>query len=482
VRTTAGASLLPPRGKDKPEAAPRLTAAAIARSSRVALGAVGLLGLTVGSLAIVIVADDRHSFLSPPSRAGFPAWMSGPLGGLLPHLTHNHHAIAMGFSFAMIGMYVCYLLLIACVPALRAPWVIGAAVAIHVIFFLSTPLPLTDLFNYLNYGRMGVVHGLNPYAHNPVLVSHDPAYRFTTWHHLHSPYGPLFTLITYALVPLGVAASYWAFKLVVMLSSLACLWLIWKCALELGRSPLQAIAFVAFNPLVLVFGLGGAHNDFLMMALVLAGVYLILRLREPLGAGAIVAAVAIKASAGLLLPLVLLGARRSLRAAGGGLVVAVALAAASLALFGTHLPNDAAQSKLVVPFGLANLVGLALGLGGVTAHMRLALELIMLAGLLLSCGLVLRGRVHWVHAAGWVTLLFLLTLTWVMPWYVLWLLPFAALARRRELRVAALVFGVFLLFNWVPLGQHLGHDTLNIKPTRTQVGRQNQAYVHRLLF
>jgi hypothetical protein len=458
-----------------------LTGPTVLRSARIAIGSLGLVVLTLMSLAIVVVADDRRSFLSPPSRAGFPHWMSGPLTGLLPHLTPSHYALRAGFTFAVVGMYIAYLLVIAAAPTLRARWVIVAAVAIQLVFLFSTPLSLTDVFNYLNYGRMGALHGLNPYLHDPVLANHDPAYQYTTWHHLHSPYGPLFTLVTYALAPLSVPAGYWIFKVMVLLSSCACLWLVWKIAVVLGRPPLPAFTFVAFNPLVLVFGLGGAHNDFMVMALVLAAVYLVLKLREPLGAGALAAAVAIKASAGLLLPIVLLGARRRARLSAGALAAFAALGLTSLAVFGPHLPNDAAQSKLVVALGLPNLVGLGLGLGGVTAHLRLALELILGAGLVVSCLLVLRGA-SWLRAAGWVTLLLLLTLTWVMPWYVLWLLPLAALVRGRELRVAALVFGVFLMFNWLPLGLDLAHDTFHLKPTRTAVGKQNKAYMHRLLF
>ncbi len=50
---------------------------------------------------------------------------------------------------------------------LPARWVIATIVAVHAIFLLSPPLALTDLFNYVNYGRMEVVHGLNPYTTIP---------------------------------------------------------------------------------------------------------------------------------------------------------------------------------------------------------------------------------------------------------------------------------------------------------------------------
>ena len=78
--------------------------------------------------------------------------------------------------------------------------------AVHAIFLLAPPLALTDVFNYINYGRMEVVHHLNPYTTIPIFEPHsDPSYALSNWHQLLSPYGPLFTLMTFAVVPLGVA-------------------------------------------------------------------------------------------------------------------------------------------------------------------------------------------------------------------------------------------------------------------------------------
>ncbi len=104
---------------------------------------------------------------------------------------------------------------------------------------------------------MGVVHHLNPYGVVPALEPHsDPSFALSNWHHLLSPYGPLFTLLTYALVPLGVHLSFWVLKLLVGAASLATLALVWRCAQALGRSPAAAVAFVGLNPIVLIWGLG----------------------------------------------------------------------------------------------------------------------------------------------------------------------------------------------------------------------------------
>ena len=76
-----------------------------------------------------------------------------------------------------------------------AAWIIGGILAVHAVFILSPPLALTDLFNYVNYGRMEVVHNLNPYTSIPILEPHDdPSYALSNWHQLLSPYGPLFTM------------------------------------------------------------------------------------------------------------------------------------------------------------------------------------------------------------------------------------------------------------------------------------------------
>ena len=85
---------------------------------------------------------------------------------------------------------------------------------------------------------------------------------------------PLFTLLTYALVPLGVVASFWAIKLALALASLGTLALVWRCARLLGRSPTAAVvASSGCNPIVLVWGLGADHNDSLMLFFVMLAVY-----------------------------------------------------------------------------------------------------------------------------------------------------------------------------------------------------------------
>ena len=117
-----------------------------------------------------------------------------------------------------------------------------------------------------------------------------------------------------------------------------------------------------------------------MLVLLLGGTLLVSHRREVLGGSAWAAAVAVKLSAGLALPILVAGAgRRGRAAAGVALGGAAALVLVRLA-FGGHLPNDAAQARLVTGLSPANLLGLALGRGGLDAVLRRELQIVLVLG------------------------------------------------------------------------------------------------------
>ncbi|HWX45816.1 MAG TPA: hypothetical protein VNY52_10905 [Solirubrobacteraceae bacterium] len=524
--------------------------------------AVGAVAVIVGCCAlIVLAAADRPSFLTAPSHYGFfPHWLVGPLGGLWPWFTRSPKAIKALFTGALVLMYVAYLVGFKTLPGLRARWTIAAVVGAHAILVLSPPLSLTDVFNYVNYGRMGVLHHLNPYTTIPVFEPHsDPSYDLSNWHQLLSPYGPLFTLLTYAVVPLGIAGSLWVLKSLLMAVSLATVLLVWKCARLLGRDPVAAIALFGLNPIVLVWGLGGDHNDFLTVFFIVLAFYLLLRARAPgispdvgdvwgisrnpaspgeasvtqlpkvenplaallvqpkppvaadaagarrsilrgapermrewlfplapleLGAGAALAsAIALKASAGILVPVLLAGMarapRRLVQVMMGMAVTGIVLGAGSVAAFGLHLPDLGTQGRLVIPMGLPNVLGLVLGQGGETTTMQMLLSIVLVVAVL-GCGAMAWRRRDALSASGWATIALLVTLSWVLPWYVLWVLPMAALSSSRALRTTALVLGAYLILTWMPLATAMD-NALGIRPTKTSLGQLHQRYVKELL-
>ncbi len=493
------------------------------------IGALALAAIVALSLFIVLIAANRPSGLTPTSHTGyFPRWMAGPLGGLLQGFTNDGTTLKLLFSGALVTMYGGYAVALRRLRWLPARWVIAAIVAAHAIFLLSPPLALTDLFNYVNYARMEVVHNLNPYTTIPVLEPHnDPSYLLSNWRELLSPYGPLFTLLTFVVVPLGVAGSFWALKGILMVTSLGMILLVWRCARLLGRDPLAAGAFVGLNPIVLVWGLGGDHNDFLMMFFIVLAFYLLLlarargqkdapgrislsRLREwlaplaalEMGAGAaLVTAVAIKASAAVLVPVVLAGLLRRPRALVqfvlGMIVMGVVVGAASVLAFGPHIPDLSTQGSVVTSESVPNLIGLAAGAGGESSGLREAFSGVLVVMVLGCCWMAWRGWrasdatdgvdggaaggvARSITASGWASVALLVTLSWVLPWYVLWVLPLAALSSSRRLRTAALVLGVYLIVAWAPASSLLW-KAIGFYPEKTPLGRLHQRAVKELL-
>jgi len=421
--------------------------------ARPGVGTSGLVGaVAVGwALALGAAAEDSPllpaDFEQPPPRS-----FRGPLA-------ESADELGLALSLEAVTVLVlaasgCYILALWGARELRGPAVIAALIGLHVGFALCPPVISADVFGYLAYGRLEVLHGLSPYTHAPAAVPGDPLLAYVGLQGLPSPYGPLFTLGSYALAPLGSVAGLWTIKAMHAASALACLAFVWVCARRLGREPLSALVFVGLNPLWLVWAVGGAHNDLLMMAVAIGAAALLSRGGSTSGAALGAVAVGVKPTAALFLPFMVFGARRPRAALVGGLAALAAALAVSLAFFGAELPDFAAVavahagfvSRFSVPTGVAE----ALGIGGLSAGFGAALTAVGLSAVLLALLSAHRGT-QWITAAGWATLAVLLTTTWLYPWYVVWLLPLAALSSSRGLRGAALVLTGIVIAVRLPL-------------------------------
>jgi hypothetical protein len=452
--------------------------AAVLRLRRAVGETAAVLQVGLGTL-VVLAAAERHSVLSSTNHGAFTAWFAGPLRGLLPSTPVGAARLHSDLRFVLAAMLGLWLLVLLGGRTLRTAPVIAAVVALHAVFLLSPPLMLTDLFNYLGYARLDVVHHLNPYVTLPLAQKGDPVYAYSNWHRLLSPYGPLFTLMMLPIAKLSLPVAYWVYKVALTVASLGFMAGVWACARRLGRPPAAAVAFVALNPVVLVYALGGKHNDLLMMACVMAGCLLVLRRQEALGGGALAAAVAIKASAGVLLPVILLGAPRRWRTLAGLAAGAVIAGTLTLLAFGAHLPDLRDQDQLVNPFSFPNLLGYALGHGGADSAIRRAMAVVLVAGVGVCTAVAWRRRT-WVTPAGWAALAGVVTVSWLMPWYIVWALPFAALSRSRTLRVVLVVVTAWVLCVSSGLAPLVARQH-GFKPGATPLARANRQYMESLL-
>jgi hypothetical protein len=428
-------------------------------------GRAALATLLLGTLAIVTTAASGPSILAPRSVQVFPNWEAGPLHSLISRPITDPKTLGLAFSAVLVVLLLAYAAAMLAVRSLSMRTIALAIVALNLILLLSPPMQLTDLFNYLGYARLGALHHLNPYTHTIQQELFDPVNGFASWHNLRSPYGPLFTALSYPLAFVPLPVAYWAIKLATVGMSLTFVGLVWRCARQLGRDPRFAVAFVALNPIFLVYAVEGFHNDFFMLAPMLAAISLLLSRRDR-GAGAVLMlAVAVKFTAVLLLPFLLVAARtkpRRIQLTIGAAAAAVPLIAMDLALFGLSLPNLSQQSTLLTGFSIPNVFGLLIHAGGGTPTL---LRIAVVGVVLVVAHQFYRNR-DWLAGAGWSTLALIASLSWLMPWYVVWLLPLAALAQSTRLRWAAAVLTVYLMFTFLPVvNTYLSDHNVNLLAT-----------------
>jgi alpha-1,6-mannosyltransferase len=229
------------------------------------------------------------------------------------------------------------------VPSMRWALLTVGLWLLPVLPFL--PLGSADVYSYACQGYVQYAGG-DPYAGGvqsfgcPWLSSVDQSWRDSP-----APYGPLFLLLAARAVAVagGSLAAVIAGLRVVALAGLALTALgLPVLARRAGIDPAKAVWTVLACPIVLVHLVSGAHNDALMIGLIVAGLALVASRRIDhapawlVAGGAVLGlAVAVKATAVVILPFAVLAAVppgspwralwRPAAAIGGGAVAASAL-------------------------------------------------------------------------------------------------------------------------------------------------------------
>jgi alpha-1,6-mannosyltransferase len=410
----------------------------------------GLLGLT-GVLAcgtLLSVAAAHTESLLPESIRPVPSSLAGAFGATGLNL-HVGGAIA-----ALTVMFVSYAVVVAASTRLSARSVLVAVVALHAVVLLGPPLVSTDVFSYQAYARLGSVYAYNPYLNGPHAIALDHVFPYigAKWSYAPSVYGPVFTAFSYLLASLTIATSVFAYKSIAAVASLALVAVVWRCAKLRDINPVRAAALVGLNPLLVLYGVGGGHNDLLMLLAVVSSIWALLASRERTGGALMMVAIGVKLTAGLLLPFVFAagGPRRGrsrrdlLLGAGVGFAL---IAVLSFTVFGSgafHLLATVRQSQSEgdwksIPGVISSRLGMPT-VGHILQYLLAAAFVILTAWLVRR---VWRGMTDWIDGAGWATLALLIASSSFLPWYVAWMLPLAALGHDRRLwRMAIVMTGI----------------------------------------
>ncbi len=423
------------------------------------LGSLGLIGILTSTFLLAAGASHGPSDYVRLQKAGWPSWVAGPFQGLGLHLRLDHESF-QALTLVMLGAYLLVLVGARSLPALA----IGTTVAIaYLLLMLGPPLLSQDVFGYVSFGRMGALHGLDPYTHVAAEAPSDPTLPFIGWPFQHTPYGPLFTLLSYAVVQLGFAGALWAFKAIAVITSAGAVALVAIAARSSNRSGRFAAAFLGLNPVMLEFAVGGSHNDTITLLLVAGALAIASGAAARLKAAAwpLAVAVGFKISAGVLLPFLVLSPEpwieraKVLASAVGGLIVVGAIGAIG---FGTNMvgflvPIGEEQQQLAVHSIPAETARL-LGLGVAPTWWRYLFDAGFLFVLALCMWRTAKGF-DWRAAAGWSTVALVVSTAWLLPWYAVWALPLAAVSTDKKLRVVVLLFCLYALMIRLPLAEGL---------------------------
>lgn len=362
-----------------------------------------------------------------------------------------------------VGLFVCSIVLVLSAIALMWAWTQlgrhlqaggGLKLATRAVliwsapWLLSFPVMSRDVFSYAAQGRL-LMLGQDPY-HD--VVGQMPGWLAQgsdgLWAQSSSPYGPLFLVIAEAVT--GI--SQWRpeiyvvlFRLLACGGVLLCLVTLPRLARAHGTDAGWAVWIVLANPLFIYSMVASAHNDSIMVGLMLAGFTAALHKKRVSAILLVAAAIAIKPIMVIALPavgLALVGANATWRArflawavTGVGVGGVLAALGAATGLWFGWIGAMMDQGGAAFPFAPYGLLGL--GVGALVALVAGPAAGSAVQSVIYSLGkAVAIGAAFWlalrhprtspVWQAGFVLLLAVVMNPVIQPWYLFWLLPFFA--------------------------------------------------------
>jgi hypothetical protein len=337
-------------------------------------------------------------------------------------------------------------------PALSLRAVVVAVAVVLGTAVTTTPRESGDIWSYTIYGRMVAVHHASPYRHLPDEFPNDPLFPQVSaaWRHRGSVYGPAFLAVAAAVAPAaGDSASRarLAYQALAALAVAGALLLLWRRT----RSP-AALAWFGLHPVVGLQLVNGGRNDAWIGLGVLAAILLVERKRAAAAGVVTGVATAMKATTALAGAGLAVWAwrrrdrrRAAILAVATGATVVVAYAAAGGTVALGPLRDAAGQISSASLWEPLHRIGMS------------ARPAMVVAVAAVAVCVVRQTRDDPAQAAIAGPAAFLLAAPYVLPGYLGWVLPGAALDHDRvTARVVALqatlLVGAYAVLRHQPTG------------------------------
>lgn len=340
----------------------------------------------------------------------------------------------------------------------RLRTIVAITVIICLLMVFIPPLASKDLFSNIFYGKISAEYGENPYIVSPQKFVRDPLMPFTSvnWKNTEVVYAPLFTLTAAGLNKIagdGLIANMIVFKLAMMFFHLANILLIWAIMKKINyRRQGFATMLYAWNPLVVLHSVGGAHNDVMMMTFVLLAMLLFLKHMNKTAFAMLSLSVMIKYITAVILFMTFIYliqkhksiGRIALSAAKYGLIfiiICVLLFAPfweGPEIFRSTFKNLEIINHTNLSYVSSSILkGFLQGTTGISTELaetisqnmiRFIMLILMFALILKGIGMM-KGPADFPDAWSLGIAAYLITTAYLLPWYLIWLIPILVLRK-----------------------------------------------------
>ena len=394
------------------------------------------LATAFGYVALFFVSAWNGSIRQPSLLPWFTSEASGVAVELVAHGSRARPIVILQLV-VVAYLYVIYVWALrhwaALAPSMRR--VRSSALVVAAIALAICPLNSSDIFAYIQLGRIMAVYHSNPYVMTYAGI-HDP-YSPYAWSPAPMPYGPV------ALPPFyiaGLASTLHPFAGVYLLKLIwylvhACTMYVMARLLEGRPDGARSLFLFGFNPLLLIEILANGHNDVLVVFGVAAALLAVSRQRFAMGIFLATLPMLVKLTAGVLLAAI---TAYSIRRRGlvMGVQAAVLLIVLGLALrvccFGNFQQMTVLFGGMPASWNPNSLYHLRTLLTSRTSStwVIVAVRTAAIALMAAFCGWRLtRVRTFEGIARETVYVMLPLFIAYVFwPWYVTWLVPLAAIA------------------------------------------------------
>jgi hypothetical protein len=370
------------------------------------------------------------------------------------------------------------------VPITHLWWILALWM---VPMLVVAPIFSRDVFSYAAQGEMMSRH-INPYFYGPGTLGAGPYPNPVDplWINTPAPYGPLFLMVDGFFATVSLHHQL-VTVILLRLLEVGGVALIAYCipllARAYGRDPGPVFTLAVLNPLVLLTLVGGAHNDAIMIGLLLAGITAA-KYKHPVW-GVVLCALAAAIKAPAALGIIYVGwdwlgtgipwRQRVRPVITAGLIAVAVMAALSLIsglgwgwIANLETPGTV-RSWLAPATGIGMLVGWLSHLVGLGVSSPAVLSVTRVIGLFAAAGSAVyllwnADRIGSLKALGFSMFLFVVLGPVVQPWYLTWGLILLAPVAVGWIRGLIIVSSVISPFIGLPGGRTLLDELIHANP------------------